>query len=214
MILPIDIHTHKLPAEAGQAIVSCQPHMFAPLQDEWYSVGVHPWYADECEWQTDSFRCSFEEMVSHPRVLAVGEAGIDHLSRVSLDCQTDIFRYQAGVAEAVCKPLVIHAVKAQAELIQLKRELKPRVPWIIHGFRGKVQLAQDLVRHGLYLSFGARYQEETLRQIPLDRLFLETDESEVSIASLYEEAARLRGLSCSELREAVSCNIHRVFFGH
>lgn len=118
------------------------------------------------------------------------------------------------MAEAVCKPLVIHAVKAQAELIQLKRELKPRVPWIIHGFRGKVQLAQDLVRHGLYLSFGARYQEETLRQIPLDRLFLETDESEVSIASLYEEAARLRGLSCSELREAVSCNIHRVFFGH
>ena len=46
------------------------------------------------------------------------------------------------------------------------------------------------------------------------KAFLETDESEVSIASLYEEAARLRGLSCSELREAVSCNIHRVFFGH
>ncbi len=213
-MLPIDIHTHKLPAEAGQAIVSCQPHAFAPLQDEWYSVGIHPWYADECMWQDEAFRRRFGEMASHPRVLAVGEAGIDHLSRVALNCQTDIFRYQAGVAEAVCKPLVVHAVKAQAELIRMKNELKPRMPWIVHGFRGKAQLARDFVRHGLYLSFGACYQKEALRQVPLDRMFLETDESDVPIAGLYGQAACLRGLSCGELREAVSRNVRRVFFEH
>lgn len=207
-----DIHTHKLPREAGQAIVSCQPHEFNPLPDEWYSVGIHPWYADERTWQSDDFRRRFEEMSVHPRVLAIGEAGIDRLSSVPLDCQMAIFRYQAGLAELVGKPLIIHAVKAQSELVQLKRELKPRMPWIIHGFRGKVQLAQDFVRHGMYLSFGARYQEEALRQMPVDRLFLETDESDVSIAELYEKAACLRGVTCSELTGEVSRNIQCVFF--
>ena len=78
----------------------------------------------------------------------------------------------------------------------------------------KAQLAQDLVRHGLYLSFGARYQEEALRQMPADRLFLETDESDVPISDLYERAALVRGVTCDELVETVSRNVQSVFFGH
>lgn len=210
---PIDIHTHQL-SVPGKVIVSCLPDTFCPQEGGWYSVGIHPWQLDSYDWTDTAFRAHFEALVRHPQVLAVGEAGLDKLISVSLDSQTDALRYQADVAEAIGKPLVLHLVKATAELLALKREFNPRVPWIVHGFRGKAQLAQDLVRHGLYLSFGARYQEEALRQMPADRLFLETDESDVPISDLYERAALVRGVTCDELVETVSRNVQSVFFGH
>lgn len=211
---PIDIHTHRLVPVPGESIVSCLPDAFFPQKGGWYSVGIHPWQLGSYDWTDTAFRAHFESLVRHPQVLAVGEAGLDKLISVSLYSQTDALRYQADVAEAIGKPLVLHLVKATAELLALKREFNPRVPWIVHGFRGKAQLAQDLVRHGLYLSFGARYQEEALRQMPADRLFLETDESDVPISDLYERAALVRGVTCDELVETVSRNVQSVFFGH
>ena len=211
---PIDIHTHRLVPVPGESIVSCLPDAFFPQEGGWYSVGIHPWQLGSYDWTDTAFRAHFEAFVRHPQVLAVGEAGLDKLISVSLDSQTDALRYQADVAEAIDKPLILHLVKATTELLALKRELNPRVPWIVHGFRGKAQLALDLVRHGLYLSFGARYQEEALRQMPADRLFLETDESDSTISDLYERAALVRGVTCDELVETVSRNVRSVFFGH
>lgn len=211
---PIDIHTHRLVPVPGESIVSCLPDAFFPQKGGWYSVGIHPWQLGSYDWTDTAFRAHFESLVRHPQVLAVGEAGLDKLISVSLYSQTDALRYQADVAEAIDKPLILHLVKATTELLVLKRELNPRVPWIVHGFRGKAQLALDLVRHGLYLSFGARYQEEALRQMPADRLFLETDESDSPISDLYERAAFIRGVTCDELMETVSRNVRSVFFGH
>lgn len=211
---PIDIHTHRLVPVPGESIVSCLPDAFFPQKGGWYSVGIHPWQLGSYDWTDTAFRAHFESLVRHPQVLAVGEAGLDKLISVSLYNQTDALRYQADVAEAIDKPLILHLVKATTELLVLKRELNPRVPWIVHGFRGKAQLALDLVRHGLYLSFGARYQEEALRQMPADRLFLETDESDSPISDLYERAAFIRGVTCDELMETVSRNVRSVFFGH
>lgn len=211
---PIDIHTHRLVPVPGESIVSCLPDAFFPQKGGWYSVGIHPWQLGSYDWTDTAFRAHFELLVRHPQVLAVGEAGLDKLISVSLYSQTDALRYQADVAEAIDKPLILHLVKATTELLVLKRELNPRVPWIVHGFRGKAQLALDLVRHGLYLSFGARYQEEALRQMPADRLFLETDEIDSAISDLYERAALIRGVTCDELMETVSRNVRSVFFGH
>lgn len=211
---PIDIHTHRLVPVPGESIVSCLPDAFFPQKGGWYSVGIHPWQLGSYDWTDTAFRAHFESLVRHPQVLAVGEAGLDKLISVSLYSQTDALRYQADVAEAIDKPLILHLVKATTELLVLKRELNPRVPWIVHGFRGKAQLALDLVRHGLYLSFGARYQEEALRQMPADRLFLETDEIDSAISDLYERAALIRGVTCDELMETVSHNVRSVFFGH
>lgn len=211
---PIDIHTHRLVPVPGESIVSCLPDAFFPQKGGWYSVGIHPWQLGSYDWTDTAFRAHFESLVRHPQVLAVGEAGLDKLISVSLYSQTDALRYQADVAEAIDKPLILHLVKATTELLVLKRELNPRVPWIVHGFRGKAQLALDLVRHGLYLSFGAHYQEEALRQMPADRLFLETDEIDSAISDLYERAALIRGVTCDELMETVSRNVRSVFFGH
>ena len=64
--------------------------------------------------------------------------------------QETVFIRQAKMADAAGKPLIVHLVKATDALLRLKKELKPRVPWIIHGFRGKAQLAEELLRHGFY----------------------------------------------------------------
>ena len=85
------------------------------------------------------------------------------------------------------------------------------MPWVIHGFRGKEQLAAEWVRHGLYLSFGAQFRAEALRAVPLDRLFLETDESLLPVAQVYARAAQARGMTADELAAAVRANVRAVF---
>lgn len=210
----LDIHTHHLPDQPGTAIVSLMPADFHPLPGHWYSTGIHPWQADDPQWQADGWEQRLAQLLRHPQVLAVGEAGLDRLARAPLPLQTDLFRRQALLAETVGKPLVIHAVKSQAELIALKRELRPAVPWVIHGFRGKPQMADAYLRHGFYLSFGQHYHPDALRLTPTDRLLLETDESHVPIGQLCQQAADLRQTDADTLRQAVEANVCQVFFGH
>lgn len=207
MNIPVDIHTHRLPEVPGEAIVNCYPETYVPQDGGWYSVGVHPWHV-----QRDTRLELLAELVDHPQVLAVGEAGLDKLADAPMPVQLEFFRRQALLAMKMDKPLIIHLVKATDELLQLKQTLQPANPWIIHGFRGKAALAQEYLRHGFYLSFGGKYQEEALRIVPSGRLFIETDESMTPIAELYECAACVRGVSRNEFQEMVQQNIRSVFF--
>lgn len=210
--LPLDIHTHRLPAVAGTAITSTGPETFAPVPGMYYSVGLHPWHLERYAWREPDFRVRLAGIIAHPQVLAVGEAGLDKLAAVPLAEQQDAFRYQALLAEEAGKPLVVHLVRATAELLALRRELAPRVPWVVHGFRGKAQLAAQLVRHGLYLSFGEHYQPDALRAVPADRLFLETDESPAPVDELLARAAAFRGVGEETLRTVLAENVGRCFF--
>lgn len=218
MNFPIDIHTHRLPEVAGKAIVNCYPEAFAPQEDGWFSVGIHPWHIDTAEEDNRSVVLSRaksllpKETASHPQVLAIGEAGLDKLAKASLSLQTEIFEYQARLSMEVDKPLIIHLVKAADELLKLKQTLRPVNPWIIHGFRGKAALAQEFLRHGFYLSFGEKYQEEALRIVPSERLFIETDEGTMLVEELYERAAHVRGVTRNEVWEKIQQNIRKVFF--
>ena len=84
MNIPADIHTHRLPALPGEAIVNSYPETFVPVPGGWYSVGVHPWYITP---ETDtppsvtpelaSRLQSLSALASHPQVVAIGEAGLD-----------------------------------------------------------------------------------------------------------------------------------------
>lgn len=204
----LDIHTHLTPHVAGEAIENVLPSEFTPLRGHYYSVGYHPWNvsADNTEdWSLLS------ELAQHPQVLAIGEAGFDKLRGVDMKLQENAFIRQSAIAEENGKPLIIHCVKSFNELIRLKQTLKPTVPWVIHGFRGKPQLALQLLMHDFYLSFGEYYQRDALSVVPVDRLFLETDDSHTSISSLYQNAAALLGLSSDELLRLIALNICSVF---
>ena len=204
-----DIHTHHMGGD-GFRIVNRSPDDFMPCQEQWYSVGLHPWALQQGEVRQETWE-KLREAAVHPQVLAVGEAGLDRLVQVPMKLQEAVFARQAELADEAGKPLIVHLVRAVDELLRLKKALKPGVPWIIHGFRGKAALAEELLRHGFYLSFGEKYQEGALNVVPLSHLFLETDESLASIFRLYARAAAVRQLSVEELATAVRDNVHRVF---
>ena len=206
-----DIHTHLVTPCPEQAITSFSVGT-EPIGEKapYVSVGIHPWYLTEAD--ADRLLKLLEQHLQDDRVVALGEAGLDRLRGCSLNVQISVFRREVALAEEYGFPLVIHCVKAFNELIQLKKELRPRQPWIIHGFRGKEQVALDLLRHDCYLSFGARFQEEAVRAVPLERLFIETDESSESIEEICRRIAQARGVSPEDLAEAVNKNVCAVFF--
>lgn len=206
----LDIHTHHLPSVTGQAILNIAPTSFVPQPGQYYSAGFHPWHLSRSaseNWEL------LNEVTAHPQVLAIGETGLDKVCDVPFALQEKAFERQLLVALLAQKPLIIHCVRSYNEIMDFKKSFNPDNPWIIHGFRGKKELAKQLIDHGFYLSFGFNYHEEALRITPLDRLFLETDESTVDIHSLYEQVARPLSLSVSELTHTIEQNITHLFFG-
>ncbi|NDV65713.1 TatD family hydrolase [Bacteroides sp. 224] len=209
----LDIHTHHSPSNPLQAIMNVvasaevAPHL--PSEDGFYSIGYHPWYLSsnkEEDWD------SLAGIAGRANVLAIGETGLDKLANTTTpNIQEYAFRKHIEISEMIKKPLIIHAVHSFNEVIHLKKELNPVVPWIIHGFRGKKEMAKQLTDHGFYLSLGEKYNKEALKTIPVDKLFLETDESDVPILTLYQNASQCLDLSANELIERVQQNINIVF---
>ncbi len=218
MNIPIDIHTHRLPATPGEAIVNrfLRTDNECTLPDEnWYSAGIHPWHITD-----DTIPTLLLQEGGVPEggggrkntLLAIGEAGLDKLASTPLALQMTIFEKQARLAEQLHKPLIIHLVRATDELLQIKKKINPAMPWIIHGFRGKPALAEVYLKQGFYLSFGEKYREETLRTCPIERLLMETDESPLPIRELYARAAQVRDMKAEELLQSVRENVKRIFF--
>jgi TatD DNase family protein len=171
----LNIHSHH---PSPEALLNAFPSEFVPLENQCYSVGIHPWHAAEA---TDDDWQRLRQSLHHPQVRMVGECGLDKLCAASMPVQTAVFERQIRLSEEVGKPLLIHCVRAYNEVILLKRKHCPRQPWILHGYRQKALLARQLVDEGFYLSFGVRFQDEAVRAVPMDRLYVETDEAETDI---------------------------------
>lgn len=185
----IDIHTHR-PTEA----VTIR------------TIGVHPWHAAECSLP------SAEEIM---KADAVGEIGLDKACGVDFETQKALFVKQLELAERFEKPVVLHCVRAFEEVMTLLERYTLRAV-LFHGFIGSREQASRAVKKGYYLSFGARTEGsnktiEALRETPLERLFVETDEAEMTIEAMYLTIARLRGTEVEELEEATAENYKRIF---
>ncbi len=185
----IDIHTHR-PTEA----VTIR------------TVGVHPWHAAECALP------SAEEIM---KADAVGEIGLDKACGVDFEMQRALFVKQLELAERFEKPVVLHCVRAFEEVMTLLERHTLRAV-LFHGFIGSREQAARAVKKGYYLSFGARTEGsnktiEALRETPLERLFVETDEADTTIEAMYLTIARLRGTEVEELEEATAENYKRIF---
>ena len=107
-------------------------------------------------------------------------------------------------------PVIIHCVKAWDELLAIKKDFPETLPCIIHGFRGKPQLAESLLSKGFYLSFGFRFHPQSLTLCPSDRLFFESDEDLRPIDTLYHIAAELRSCTPEGLRAQCWENLVRT----
>ena len=207
----LDIHTHKAePVSAGKAIINRKLATDALCEGYFYSAGIHPW--DLTEFDTERRLECLREQLAEKQLVAVGEAGLDKLAAAPMQLQVAVFKEQVELSEKYRLPLIIHCVKAMEELLAVKKEFRPVQPWIWHGFRGKPQQARQLMENGMYLSFGEHYPEQTVRTMPVDRMFLETDDSPVDIEEVLHRVARTRGTDVEELRQAIRENIQKVFF--
>lgn len=203
-MLLFDIHTHNKAANPTTAILnsSCR------LPDRLISTGIHPWeITDNHEEQLAVVR----EAAMHRNTVAIGECGLDFLkSTATPEVQEQIFIAHAKLAEEYKKPLIIHCVKAFNRLIALRKNFAPQQPWITHGFRGKPQQTEQLIKAGFYISLGEHFNLESAKSIPADKLFIESDESRLPIADIYAAIAAARGFTLEELAEQIERNM-RIF---
>ncbi|WP_165026342.1 TatD family hydrolase [Dysgonomonas sp. ZJ279] len=210
-----DVHTHKKPLAVANGyeiryILNIYPEDFKNAEkdvDSLFSCGVHPWYS----LNTESDLQLLTEIAQDKRVIAIGEAGLDKLQGPDLVIQTDVFRRQIELAMRTHKPIIIHCVKAWDELIALYKEYTTTIPWIIHGYRGKPEQAKQLAALGFKLSVGEMCSDETIKSIPSDSLFCETDTSVISIYGVYQRVAEVLNITVDKLSTIIAHNVKCTF---
>lgn len=213
----IDIHSHHLNQEEGVFRIYNQ---FLNDEDDIssstaISLGLHPWHIDQFD-RIDLMEEVLEK-VSTGSVLLIGETGLDKNISTSFEQQREIFEKHILVSEKYSKPLIIHCVKAHQELLEMRQEFNPKQAWIIHGFDSSPQLAAELVGKGIYLSIGERLlrkpekSRNVLANIPLSKLFIESDEDKKSIQELYMNVSRIYQIDEEKLRTSIFENFVKLF---
>lgn len=216
----INIHTHNPEKQDNQQIIY---NLIIPETDEaletfpdetipksWLSAGIHPWYINENnqKQQLEKLR----QLAQYQDIKLIGECGLDRLKGSPLALQEEIFIKQIRVAEEIKKPLIIHCVKCFNELISIKKIVRPKVPMILHGFNNNFHIAQALLEREFYISLGAAILNENsnaahlLPQIPLEKLFFETDDKEVAIEDIYEKASFILKIPLDKLIDTIFAN--------
>lgn len=175
-------------SEAGKVLSLSENRLF--------SLGIHPWNADNI-FENDTEQLKL--WVASKWVRLVGECGLDKLAKAGYDIQLHYFKKQIELSEQFQKPLIVHCVGYYNELFDLRMQLKPAQKWIIHGFRGKPQLADQALKAGCDLSFGEHFNAESVAITPTDRLYVETDESSLPIDEIYHRIARIKACEVDEL---------------
>lgn len=208
----LDIHTHRREADSeGKSIINYKQLADSPfLEGYYYSIGIHPWELTMANIEEQLI--FMMNQLPDKSIVAIGEGGLDKLTEASMELQKMAFLMQITLSEQYSLPLIIHCVKATDEMLAAKKRFNPTQPWIWHGFRGKPEQATQLLKQGFYLSLGEHYHDETMKLIPDDRLFLETDESSIDIEDILRRAAEVRGVGVETLREIIRRNIQNVFF--
>ena len=213
----VNIHAHRLAASQEEWVLT---NLFAkdypPDGDEagQYSVGLHPWHIEESD--VSQILRKVQLATENPKVFAIGEVGLDKAIKTPLKLQQEVFEVQVELAEKNDLALIIHAVKSFNELIEFMKVHKPVVPMVIHGYHGGIQMAEDLVKAGFYLSLGKSLMDtESLQKvaeiIPLRKLFLESDEADVSIQTLYNKLGEILETPVDFLKVKITDNLGRVF---
>ena len=213
-IMIIDIHSHNVSSMHEYKINSfCMKDKDSVdfISAKQISIGIHPWYvtADDIEQQTEWIKYT---AINDKRVIAIGECGTDKLCNTDMNIQNEAFCNCITLSEELKLPLIIHSVKTSNEIIRLRKDIKPKQPWIIHGFRGKPEQALQYTSNGFYLSFGKLYNTESIKIIPLDKLLFETDEYTGNITEIIRSAAETLDIPGDKIQDIASENAKRLFF--
>ena len=198
-----DFHHHK--SHNSYGIYNL--HQEEILPENYFSIGIHPKDIDG-NWQENLEKV--KEISQQQNCAAIGECGLDALINIDENLQKKVFEAQILWANEINKPMIIHCVKRFQELIPFQKLAK--VPLIIHGFNKRKSVADEMLKHGFYLSFGKSVLHSVslqaiVKDFPLEKMFLETDDADFDIAELYQKVAELKEISLGKLQKQISNNL-------
>lgn len=193
------------------------------------SVGVHPDYENIQEPTLDSLVA----LANHPKIIAIGETGLDYF-RLSGDLEWQRTRFRTHIRAAIHsnKPLIIHTRNAAEDTLRIMREENAKlVGGVMHCFTESLEVALQAIELGFYISFSgivtfknATSIKEVAKQIPLDRILVETDSPYLApipyrgkinqpgyVRFVAEEIAKLRGITLEEVSAATTENFFHLF---
>lgn len=213
----------ELTIKKALALVEKHSHLYAAVG--WHPVDAIDMKEEHLDW--------LEELSSHPKVVALGEMGLDyHWDKSPKDVQKDVFRKQIHLAKKVNLPIIIHNRKADEDIVTiLEEEGAEQVGGIMHCFSGDVEMAKRCLNMNFYISLGgpvtfknATLPKEVAKAVPLDRLLIETDcpylaphpyrgkRNEPAYVKLVaEKIAELKGVSFEQLAEQTTNNAKKLF---
>jgi TatD DNase family protein len=205
--LYVNIHGHRQANNIQEwVMMNLMASEYPPddIENGYYSVGFHPYNVGKVEEEEtlNKVRLATENL----NVFAIGEIGLDKSIEAPLETQMQIFEKQVDIAEFSDMPIILHVVKAFNEMIEFMNVHKPSVPMIIHGYNGSREMAEELVKAGFLISFGEAIAREhskiveALIAVPVEKLFLETDEGSIDIREIYHKVAEVKGISLDHLR--------------
>ncbi|QKI88931.1 TatD family hydrolase [Thiomicrorhabdus xiamenensis] len=196
------------------------------------AIGIHP-CEDEDVQVTDQMLL---EAASHPKVLAIGEIGLDYYhfdaEQRDMSWQQERFRQQIRIAKQLQKPIVIHTRNSTDDCLRiLEEEDAQEVGGIMHCFVEDMEIARRAMAIGFYISFSgivtfknAKELKEVAKEVPLERILVETDAPYLAPVPyrgkvnqpgytkyVVQEIADLREMSFEEVAKATTANFNRLF---
>lgn len=193
-------------------------------------IGWHPVDAIDC---TDDYLAWIEELAKHPKVVGIGETGLDYYwDKSPKDVQQYWFRKQIQLAKKLDLPIIIHNREATGDVVQiLKEEDAQAVGGIMHSYSGSVETARECINMNFMISLGgpvtfknARQPKEVATEIELEYLLIETDAPYLTphpyrgkrnepahVVLVAEEIARLKELPVEEVARVTTANALKFF---
>jgi TatD DNase family protein len=201
------------------------------FEDVWCTVGIHP---HEAEGEPDTSPARLVELAGHPKVVGIGEAGLDfHYNHSPRERQMEVFRRHIEAARLSGLPLIVHSREADRETVALLEEGAARggLTGVIHCFSSTEFLAERALAIGFYISFSgivtfrnAESLRAIARAVPEDRLLVETDAPYLApvphrgkrnepafVVHTAALIAGLRGMEPGALGQTTTENFHRLF---
>lgn len=175
-----------------------------------YSVGIHP---KDIKKEDEIQQLEWLQNNITENCFAIGECGLDSLVNMEMSSQEDFFLKQINIANEFRKPIIIHCVRKFYEVISFKKKTKQAM--IIHGFNKKESIAEDLLKNNFYLSFGKAVLynlslQNTLKKVPINKIFLETDNDSFEIEELYQKVAEIKEISLDGLNKQIFENLQTI----
>ena len=220
----IDFHTHKqivLPKILSVISIELADFKKSTLKNSdhrFFSIGLHPWRLPANTNNLEKDLETLRQALQAPEVIALGEVGLDRLRGPDMEIQKVYFIGALKLAKELKKTLIVHCVRCYPELLSMKKQFAPDVNMLVHGYNGKIEILKQLLKQDCYVSFGAAALRRDdicgyIRQKPdcLQRICLETDDSDANIKDIFKHASQVFEIDISELKRIMKTNFISLF---